>query len=69
MIGSDQFNDKNKKLLDQQSLASSSNGQNSQMASTVGNSDSIPLASIFNLTDRLPIFSYLVNPTAHVGIA
>ena len=61
MIGSDQYNDKNKKMLDQQSLVSSSNGQNSQITSTVGTSDGIAPASIFNLTDRLPIFSYLVN--------
>jgi uncharacterized protein (TIGR02677 family) len=61
MIGSDQYNDKNKEMLDQRSLVNSSNGQKSQMTSTVGTYDDIPPASIFNLTDRLPIFSYLVN--------
>ena len=61
MIGSDQYNDKKKEMLDQQSLVSSSNSPNSQMTSTVGTYDGIPPASIFNLTDRLSIFSYLVN--------
>src|SRR6266699_976813 len=61
MIGSHQSNGNNTELIDQQSLVSSSNGQNSQMMSTVGTYDGIPPASIFNLTDRLPIFSYLVN--------
>lgn len=61
MIGSGQNNDKKKEMLDQQSLVSSSNGQNGQMISTVGTYDGIPPTSIFNLTDRLPIFSYLVN--------
>ncbi|MGZ6366085.1 MAG: DUF2397 family protein, partial [Ktedonobacteraceae bacterium] len=48
-------------MLDQQSLVSSSNGQNSQTPSAVGTSDGIAPATIFNLTDKLPIFSYLVN--------
>ena len=61
MIGSNQHNGNNTELIDQQPLVSSSNGQNIQMTSTVGTYDGIPPASIFNLTDRLPIFSYLVN--------
>src|SRR6266567_4337428 len=61
MIGSHQSNGNNTELIDQQSLVSSSNGQNSQMMSTVGTYDGIPPTTIFNLTDRLPIFTYLVN--------
>jgi len=61
MIGSAQHNGNNKEMLDQQSLVSSGNGQNSQMTSTAGNYEGIPPTSIFNLTDRLPIFTYLVN--------
>jgi len=61
MIGSDQYNGNNTELIDQQPLVSSGNGQNSQMTSTVGTYEGIPPTSIFNLTDRLPIFSYLVN--------
>src|SRR5437667_10719595 len=61
MIGSDQSNGNNTKLIDQQSLVSLPNAQNSQMTSTVGAYEDIPPTSIFNLTDRLPIFSYLVN--------
>src|SRR2546430_17088555 len=61
MIGSDQSNGNNTKLIDQQSLVSLPNAQNSQMTSTVGANEDLPAASVFNLTDRLPIFSYLVN--------
>src|SRR2546430_346033 len=61
MIGSDQSNGNNTKLIDQQSLVSLPNAQNSQMTSTVGANEDIPPTSVFNLTDRLPIFSYLVN--------
>src|SRR3989454_11425686 len=61
MIGSNQHNGNHTELIDQQPLVSSVNGQNSQMMSIVGTYDGIPPASIFNLTDRLPIFSYLVN--------
>src|SRR5437763_7860299 len=61
MIGSDQQNGNNTELIDPQSLVSSGNGQNSQMTSTVGTYEGIPPTSVFNLTDRLPIFSYLVN--------
>src|SRR6266705_7021357 len=61
MIGSDQSNGNNTELIDQQSLVSLRNAQKSQMTSSVGTYDGIPPTSIFNLTDRLPIFSYLVN--------
>src|SRR6266496_4468460 len=61
MIGSDQSNGNNTKLIDQQSLVSLPNAQNSQMTSTVGAYEDIPPTSVFNLTDRLPIFSYLVT--------
>ncbi len=61
MIGSNQHNGNHTELIDQQPLVSSVNGQNSQMTSTVGAYEGIPPTSIFNLTDRLPIFSYLVN--------
>ncbi len=56
MIGSDQSNGNNTKLIDQQSLVSLPNAQNSQMTSTVGAYEDIPPTSVFNLTDRLPIF-------------
>src|SRR6266852_4381361 len=61
MSGSDQHNGYNTELIDQKPLLSSGNDQNSQMTSTVGTYEGIPPTSIFNLTDRLPIFSYLVN--------
>jgi len=61
MIGSYQHNGNNTELIDQQSVVSSGDGQNSQMTSTVGTYEGIPPTSVFNLTDRLPIFSYLVN--------
>src|SRR5437016_7711797 len=44
--------------IDQNNLVGSSNGQNS---GTLAASEDISSASVFNLTDRLPIFSYLVN--------
>ncbi len=58
MNSSDQYNGYNAELLDQQMLVSSHNGQ---MTNTAAVYESISSASIFNLTDRLPIFSYLVN--------
>src|SRR6266478_2394939 len=61
MSGSDQHNGYNTELIDQKPLVSSGNGQYSQIPSTVGTYEGIPPTSIFNLTDRLPIFSYLVN--------
>src|SRR6266566_7033923 len=61
MIGSNQHNGSNTELIDQQSLVSSGNSQNSQMTSTVGAYEDIPPTSIFNLTDQLRIFTYLVN--------
>ena len=61
MIRSDQHNGNNTELIDQQSLVSSVNDQNSQMTATAGTYEGIPPTFIFNLTDRLPIFSYLVN--------
>src|SRR6266704_2479654 len=50
MNSSDQNNGYNAELVDQHTLVSSHAVY-----------ESIPSASIFNLTDRLPIFSYLVN--------
>jgi len=61
MGGSDQYNGNNTELIDQDSLVGSRNGQNGHMATTTGTYEGIPPTSIFNLTDRLPIFSYLVN--------
>src|SRR5947207_243160 len=58
---SDQHNGNRTELIDQQTLVSSGNGQMGQMATTVGTYESIPPTSIFNLTDKLSIFSYLVN--------
>jgi uncharacterized protein (TIGR02677 family) len=48
-------------LIDQDTLADSHNGQNGHRAITTGTYEGIPPTSIFNLTDRLPIFTYLVN--------
>src|SRR5919108_5328655 len=61
MISHDQHNGNDTELIDQQSLVSSGNGQNSQMTSKVVTYEGIPPTSIFNLTDKLPIFTYLVN--------
>jgi uncharacterized protein (TIGR02677 family) len=61
MGGSDQHNGNNTELIDRDSLVGSHNGQNGHMATTAGAYEGIPPTSIFNLTDRLPIFSYLVN--------
>jgi uncharacterized protein (TIGR02677 family) len=61
MTASDQHNGNHTELIDQQTLVSSGNGQNGQMATTAGTYESIPPTSIFNLTDKLSIFSYLVN--------
>src|SRR5207248_5496468 len=61
MIASDQHNGNHTELIDQQPLVSSGNGQIGQIATTIGTYESIPPTSIFNLTDRLSIFSYLVN--------
>src|SRR5438045_9013330 len=44
--------------IDQNNLVGSSNGQNS---GTLAASEDITSSSIFNLTDRLQIFSYLVT--------
>ena len=61
MVVSDQHNGNHRGLIDQQTLASSGNSHMGQMATTVGAYESIPPTSIFNLTDKLSIFSYLVN--------
>src|SRR5437762_3863359 len=61
MIASDRHNGNHTELIDQQTLVSSDNSQNGQMATTIGTYEDIPPTSVFNLTDRLPIFSYLVN--------
>ena len=61
MIASDQHNGDHTELIDQQTLVSSDNSQNGQMATSVGTYESIPSTSIFNLTDKLSIFTYLVN--------
>ncbi len=58
MSGSVQHNGYTTELIVQQTPAGSHNGQT---ATTVGAYEGIPPTSIFNLTDRLPIFSYLVN--------
>src|SRR5436305_308669 len=58
---SDQHNGNRTELIDQQTLVSSDNSQNGQMSTTVEAYESIPPTSIFNLTDKLSIFSYLVN--------
>src|SRR5690348_4344765 len=62
MGGSDQYNGNNTELIDQDLLVVSRNGQNGHMSTTTGTYEGIPPTSIFNLTDRLPIFSYLVYP-------
>src|SRR5271157_5283410 len=61
MGGSEQHNGYNTELIDQDSLVGSQNGQNDHIATTAGAYEGISPSSIFNLTDRLPIFSYLVN--------
>jgi uncharacterized protein (TIGR02677 family) len=61
MNGFDQLNGYNTESLDQQTLVDSRKGHNSQVDNTVGAYEGIPPVSIFNLTGRLPIFSYLVN--------
>jgi uncharacterized protein (TIGR02677 family) len=61
MSGSVQHNGYNSELIAQQTSAGSQNGQNGRTATEAGTSEGIPPTSIFNLTDRLPIFSYLVN--------
>src|SRR5437764_6615837 len=61
MIASDRHNGNHTELIDQQTFVSSDNGQMGQMATTVGTYESIPSTSIFNLTDKLSIFTYLVN--------
>ena len=61
MIASDQHNGNHTELIDQQTFVSSDNSQNGQMATSVGTYESIPSTSIFNLTDKLSIFTYLVN--------
>jgi uncharacterized protein (TIGR02677 family) len=61
MSGSVQHNGYNSELIAQQTSAGSYNGQNGRTATEAGTYEGIPPTSIFNLTDRLPIFSYLVN--------
>ncbi len=61
MIASDRHNGNHTELIDQQTFVSSDNSQNGQMATSVGTYESIPSTSIFNLTDKLSIFTYLVN--------
>jgi uncharacterized protein (TIGR02677 family) len=48
-------------LIVQQTSAGSHNGQNGRTTTDAGTYEGIPPTTIFNLTDRLPIFSYLVN--------
>src|SRR5258708_9521598 len=57
MNGSHQSSRNNMDLIEQNPLAGSQNGQGKNSITY----ESISSASIFNLTDRLPIFSYLVN--------
>src|SRR6266516_6688866 len=62
MSGSKQQNGYTTELIAQDdSWLSSPNGSNGHTGITAGAYESIPPPSIFNLTDRLPIFSYLVN--------
>ena len=61
MSGSKQQNGYTTELIAQDSWVSSRNGSNGHTGITAGAYESIPPPSIFNLTDRLPIFSYLVN--------
>jgi uncharacterized protein (TIGR02677 family) len=61
MSGSVQHNGYNSELIAQQTSAGSYNGQNGRTATEAGIYEGISPTSIFNLTDRLPIFSYLVN--------
>src|SRR5205085_12673969 len=61
MIASDRHNGNHTELIDQQTFVSLDNSQNGQMATSVGTYESIPSTSIFNLTDKLSIFTYLVN--------
>src|SRR6266571_100792 len=61
MSGSKQQNGYTTELIAQDSWVSSHNGSNGHTGITAGAYESIPPPSIFNLTDRLPIFSYLVN--------
>ncbi len=61
MSGSVQHNGYNSELIAQLTSAGSQNGQNGRTATEAGTYEGIPPTSIFNLTDRLPIFSYLVN--------
>ncbi len=61
MSGFVQLNGYNSELIAQQTSAGSQNGQNGRTATEAGTYEGIPPTSIFNLTDRLPLFSYLVN--------
>jgi len=61
MSGFVQHNGYNSELIAQQTSAGSHNGQNGRTATETGTYEGITSTSIFNLTDRLPIFSYLVN--------
>src|SRR5436309_1675716 len=61
MSGSDQHNGYTTELIYQNSPEDSRNDQNGHIATTAGTYNGIPPASIFNLTDQLRIFTYLVN--------
>jgi uncharacterized protein (TIGR02677 family) len=61
MSGSVQHNGYSSELIVQHTPADVHNGQNGRTATEAGAYEGIPPTSIFNLTDRLPIFSYLVN--------
>ncbi len=57
MNGSNQYDSNNMDLIEQKPLVGTQNAQAQDMLTHAG----ISSASTFNLTDRLPIFSYLVN--------
>jgi len=59
--GSEQQNGKYTGSVDQHTLVSPRNDNNGLAANTAMTYEGIPPASVFNLTDRLPIFSYLVT--------
>jgi len=56
-----QHNGYTSELIVQQTSAGSQIGQNGRTATEAGTYEGIPPTTIFNLTDRLPIFTYLVN--------
>jgi uncharacterized protein (TIGR02677 family) len=61
MSVSRQHNGYNPDLIDQDRSSAAHHGQNGYKATANGVYEGIPPTSIFNLTDKLPIFSYLVN--------